>query len=381
MRLAFPEGEFLAARLELDRVPAGGAPHDTTEAAFERRVGDVHAALERVLRADPAVAGVTFASNLPHMEPSYRRLQAEPQGSAGTDSTPVQLVSVAEVDARFFEVLGTPIVAGRDFHAGDLAADARTAIVNEAFGARVLGGRNPIGRRVRYVNPPGGRSQRSIELGPWLEIVGVVRDVAAAAGDAPAARGAIYHAVAASTLHPLPVAVHVRGDPAAFAARLRAAAMAVDPSLRLLDVMPLVELRGQTVRWLRFLFQLTLLVVAVAVVLSLAGIYAVLSFTVARRTREIGVRVALGSSRRRVMLAVFRRPLAQVSAGVAAGGVLAGALAYGWMLEAERAASPRGAALLAAYAGLMFGVCLLACIVPTWRAMRVQPTEALRADV
>jgi putative ABC transport system permease protein len=116
---------------------------------------------------------------------------------------------------------------------------------------------------------------------------------------------------------------------------------------------------------------------AIALLLSLAGIYAVLSFIVARRTREIGVRVALGASPRRVVGAIFRRPLTQVCLGVLAGGMLIGAAAVelsggGFSLAQVGA--------LVAYAGLMLAVCLLACVVPTWRALRVEPTEALRAE-
>ena len=101
-----------------------------------------------------------------------------------------------------------------------------------------------------------------------------------------------------------------------------------------------------------------------------------LSFTVARRTREIGVRVALGSDARRVVAAVFRRPLVQVGLGVATGGVLAAALVF--LTSGD--VSPRGVALLLAYMVLMLGVCLLACVVPTRRALRVEPTVALVAE-
>ncbi|MQA92991.1 MAG: FtsX-like permease family protein [Gemmatimonas sp.] len=112
-----------------------------------------------------------------------------------------------------------------------------------------------------------------------------------------------------------------------------------------------------------------------------------LSFTVARRTREIGVRVALGASRRRVVAALFRRPLTQVGLGVVAGGALiaAGALLLSrgpdaWGTDAQMSLSLGQLALIVAYSALMFGVCLLACVVPTRRALRVEPTEALRAE-
>jgi len=121
-------------------------------------------------------------------------------------------------------------------------------------------------------------------------------------------------------------------------------------------------------------------------VLSLAGIYAVLSYIVARRTREIGVRVALGASARRVITSIFRRPLTQVSIGVIAGALFISVAAYAIQLTTQfHVDQPRGltlgeTALLAGYAVLMLGVCTLACVVPTYRALKVQPTEALRAE-
>jgi putative ABC transport system permease protein len=136
--------------------------------------------------------------------------------------------------------------------------------------------------------------------------------------------------------------------------------------------------------WLRT----TLVLTAIALLLSLAGIYAVLSFTVARRTREIGVRVALGADRRRLVTAIFRRPLTQVALGIIAGGfivaagafMLAGALPVsGGGTLSGAGLSPRSVALFAGYIVLMLGVCLLACIVPLRRALGVEPTEALRA--
>ena len=116
--------------------------------------------------------------------------------------------------------------------------------------------------------------------------------------------------------------------------------------------------------------------------LSLSGIYAVLSFIVARRTREIRVRVALGADRRRIISAIFRRPLFQVSLGVLAGNAL---LALAGSAETELPGLTGGLtvgqlAILATYGLVMLGVCLLACILPTRRALSVEPTVALRMD-
>jgi putative ABC transport system permease protein len=124
---------------------------------------------------------------------------------------------------------------------------------------------------------------------------------------------------------------------------------------------------------------------AVALLLSLAGIYAVLSYTVARRTREIGVRVALGASARAVITSIFRRPLTQVTLGVFGGIVLIALGSFAVRNSTEFKGTGGGLtfeeiALLLAYAIVMMCVCAMACVVPTVRALRVQPTEALRAE-
>jgi putative ABC transport system permease protein len=180
--------------------------------------------------------------------------------------------------------------------------------------------------------------------------------------------------------------VRGRGDPLTIAPRIRELAAAVDPALRIeqmtrLDqvVTPLLWFLGL---WQRIIIGMT----AVALLLSLSGIYAVLSYIVARRTREVGVRVALGANARRVITSLFRRPLTHVTLGVIAGNVLIAVAAIAVQHTEEFAGiQPRGLtigeiALLVGYAIVMLGVCTLACVVPTVRALRVQPTEALRAE-
>jgi putative ABC transport system permease protein len=172
--------------------------------------------------------------------------------------------------------------------------------------------------------------------------------------------------------------VHRRGGlPASFAPRLRALATAVDPTLRVDELLPLDAVGAELWSELAFLFRVLVVVSAVALLLSLSGIYSVMAFAVSRRTREIGVRVALGSDRRHVVAAVFARPLAQVASGIAAGGVLTALITLA-VHDGALSAAQLGAVV--AYAALMLGVCLLACVVPTRRALRIQPTEALRAD-
>jgi ABC-type antimicrobial peptide transport system permease subunit len=172
------------------------------------------------------------------------------------------------------------------------------------------------------------------------------------------------------------VALRLRGDPAAFAPRLTAIANAADPTLRLYGLTPMDELHEGVLKMIAIYIGIALLVSAIALLLSLAGIYAVTSFAVSRRTREIGIRVALGAGAPHVMFAVFRRPLMQVGLGVVVGGWLVAQLARSFM----DGLSAREIGLIIAYASLMLAVCLFACINPTRRALGIAPTEALRED-
>ncbi len=371
----FPAAEFLSARIALDREPPPGA--DTSLAAFVARRQATVRELERRLLAEQGVVGVTLADRLPRMDHPPHKIEVDSGGAAPENpSFPGGYrTSFAAVDEEYFDVLGVPLLAGRAFRAGDLAPEARVVIVNESFVRLVLGGRNPIGRRLRDRFAVRGKGSGDSEPGPWHEIVGVVPDLGMATATDPKVAG-VYTPLPEDFDGPLHVAVHVRGSDAAdFDPRLRTVAAAVDPALRLDDVARMDTLSDAGIAFTMFWVRLVAVVSAVAMLLSMAGIYAVMSFTVARRTREIGIRVALGASRRRVVAAVFARPLAQVVLGVVAGGVLT-------VIVNDGIEHPSLDLVLAAlgYAVLMFGVCLLACIVPTRRALRIQPTEALRAD-
>jgi ABC-type antimicrobial peptide transport system permease subunit len=179
--------------------------------------------------------------------------------------------------------------------------------------------------------------------------------------------------------------VHTRGDPLAIAPRVREVATAVDPTLHI-DKLDRMDKFGDSFLWfIKLWMKMTIGLTAITLLLSLAGIYSVLAYTVARRTREIGVRVALGASSRRIITSVFRRPLIQVTGGVMTGMVLVTAAMVALQKTEQFGGVMHGISVgdvlvLIAYAIVMLGVCALACVVPTWRALRVQPTEALRAE-
>lgn len=357
--------QYLSVRLQMD--PADGAAADAP--AEEARMQAAAMALERRVEADPAVLGVTFAGELPRMRHHYSEVELDAGGTAPVDPKIGYLAAFTSVALDYFEVFGAPVLRGRGFRAADLQPDARVVVVNQSFVTRILGGRNPIGRHVRYVPERRGDEPAPADQ-PWYQIVGVVPDLGMAINPE-----GLYHPAAPGAAGPLHMAVHVRGDPEAFAPRLREHAVAVDPALQLHDLLPLDQVNED--KFIGFWFWLIVLVSGVALLLSLAGIYAVMSFTVSRRTREIGIRVALGADTRRLVGAIFRRPLAQVASGILVGGVVVALLPA--IIEMETI-SAKGTALVAGYAVFMMGVCLLACIVPTRRALRVQPMDALRAE-
>ncbi len=240
-------------------------------------------------------------------------------------------------------------------------------VVNELFVEQIMGGRNPIGRRFRFssTGDPGAES--------WYDIVGVVPDIGVSDNRSDLGRARIHQATLPKDTGPLRVAIHVRGDPQRFAVRLRELAHLVDPALRVIDPKPLTRLvDSPSAFWLELLVSFT----SVTLMLSLAGVYAVTAFAVARRTREIGVRVALGAQPRHVLSTVFKRPLVQIALGIGVGAILALGLANNDLSDVHL--DDFGMTALFALSTIL--CCALACIVPTRRALRIQPTEALRDE-
>ncbi len=369
--VGFQAREYLSVRIEMDRETPPGAPAEMSRAEFMERFSAAFRELELRVAAEPGVAGVTFTDRLPHTHHPQRRIEVDGAATEAPDSLTGYRVGVSSVGVGFFAVLDTPILSGRGFYSADLGSDPGVVIVNQSFVRNVLRGGNPIGRQVRYASPAGE------EPGPWYDIVGVVRDLGMVAGDAdPRDDAGFYHPVALGEAVPVYMAVHVRGSLDLFATRLATVAAALDPTLRLHELSPLDEVGSSL--WLdtNFLSKLLILLSSIAVLLSLAGIYSVMSLTVSRRTREIGVRVALGADHWRIVATIFRRPITHVGLGVVTGGILVATLVH----LIIGVVSAREVGLVVAYATLMMGVCMLACIVPTRRALRVEPTEALRAD-
>ena len=361
IRERFPAEEFLAARVALDRDPSTGE----ASAAGAARIDGLYRELERHVAREPGVSAVTFADRLPGMGVAVRR--AELEVTAGAAPEQIQLLWTAAVGPQFFETFRVPLVAGRDFHEGDRAAGSTAVVVNEAFVRLLTAGASPIGKRVRFASTDPAKPQ------PWFEIVGVVRDL----GMTPTDRGEapyLFRAATPATANPLVMGIRLAGDPAALIPRLRTIALDLDLALRLDDVRSLDDLAWRQDLPAMVAAGTIATVVALGLFLSAAGIFSLMSVSVSRRTREIGLRAALGASQSRLIAGLFSKALILVGSGVLAGNAVIVLIVA---LSAEVGLDEMWNTLLSTSA-VMLTVGLVACIQPARRALRIHPTDALK---
>ena len=388
----FAAEEYLTAQLGMDYVPGTDAAADGTR-EFTRRYAGRQAELMRRLEAEPRVSSVTFAMAMPGDEPNVvietqgvavpPQPGAEASGSAVRSGTSGHEVRFNRVSVNFFRTFDVPILAGRGFESADIAPagagperppEGGAVVVNEPFAQRIFGG-DALGRRVRYAGRSSGAAAQNVGFGRWYEIVGIVTDFPT--GVSPKmdeSRLQLYHAVAAGQVQPVTMALRVRGGaPSTFAGRLREIAAAVDPDLQVLNILSMAEaLRKE--QWISRLQAAVFVAITLSVLmLSSAGIYALMSLTISQRRKEIGIRMALGADRKSIVASIFSRALGQLAVGAALG------VASGAVLEKALGLMRGNAAVvLPVVALLMMVVGFLAALGPARRSLRIEPTEALR---
>ncbi len=284
---------YMTASVGFDR-----EDHALDSAALSARGRASFDELERRLGEEPGVEHVTFADRLPVMD--QFKYQIEVDGADDAPATDLRTSTLVHVSRGFFDAFGTAVVAGRDFVPLDFETGG-VLMVNESFARYVLGGRNPIGQRIRIVNG----EDTSATGEEWLEIVGMVRDFGWQL-PAPQEQAAMYRPTLPVPGARMSLAVRAR-ETEAFATRLRTVAAEVDPRIRLTDVQPLTDVGGGEARMNWALTSVAWVVSFVVLLLSATGIHALMSFTVARRTREIGIRSALGAGSGRIVRAIFSR--------------------------------------------------------------------------
>lgn len=363
--------DLLIARVALVEENAPGTAPDSAAAAALR--ADRQAELVRRLESEPGISDVVLASQRPGFA-STTSIELEPrqpgEGAARAEAEFIQ------VEPGFFDLFDVPVLAGRTLQEEDAAGAAVAVVANRSFVNRALGGGEALGRRFRYAEgypvPPG------LPPGDWYEIVGVVEDYPVEASRAGHGTPILYHPTWPGQLNGVALLMRTQGGaPEQLAGRVREITTALDPALRLSYVRSQGQLQEEEEQGRR-MGALAIVVATLSVLLlSAAGVHALISFTVTRRRREIGIRSALGAHPRQILGSIFAQALRQLGLGVLVG---IGAAALLDRATGGELLGGTGAALLPAVVLLMLGIGLLAALGPALRGLRVQPVEALRAD-
>ena len=308
--------------------------------------------------------GRTSSLFLEGQEPADRARNAE--GSGLDDNT--NTVNANVIGLKYFQTMGIPLLRGRDFNTQDSAGAPLAVIVNEAFVRRYFEGEDVVGKRFSF------RSQQ----GPWSEIVGVVRDSKyRTIGEA--LRPTAY--VPLTQNHETGMALHVRaiGNPASVAGAVRRQVQELDQNLPVTNLRPLSDVLGSSLFAARMGAVMLAVFGLLALVLAAVGLYGVMSYTVARRTREIGIRMALGARTGNVLRLVLKEGMALVGGGVVAGLIVAAAVTR-LLASFLYGVSPLDAVTFVAIPLVLGFVALLATYLPARRATKVDPMVALRYE-
>ena len=338
-----------------------------------RKYNDERAGLafyDEVLRRVRAVPGVELAAVTDSLPPD-RQGDADTFGIDGQSLAPGvinPIVSAPHVGPDFFRALRIPLVQGRDFTASDNQNSTPVAIVSEAFARSFFPNQRVLGKRIRESGPDLGN--------PWMEIVGVVGNVkylGLTVDTDPA-----YYMPFAQTYGPrTTLVVSSSGDAASLAEPLRREIQSIDPGVTLAQIGTMEQAMATSVSQPRFDTMLLALFAAIALLLAAVGIYGLIAYTVAQRTHEIGVRMALGAAQADVVRMVLQQGALLAAIGIAIG--LTGAFALTRLLKSMLFGIGVTDALTFAAAPLgLLLVVLLATAVPALRATRISPVQALR---
>jgi putative ABC transport system permease protein len=343
------------------------SPPEAAYAGDEARIAFYDGLRERAL----AVPGVTAVATTLAVPPAGERLNlsfdiaGRPPHAPGTDPT----LEVSVVDADYFGVMGIPVVRGRGFTADDRLSTPTTLVLTESAVRRYFPDEDPLGQHITL-----GWRRAGTRVGG--EVVGVVRDVRSFGLDV-AAPPQVYVSLSQVPISSVSVIARTGVDSSSVVPGLRAAVSAMDASMPLAEVATLEDHVRGSIAEQRLLMALLTAFAAVALVLAAVGIFGVLSYLVSQRTREIGLRMALGASRHSVIGLVLRRAVLLSGAGVAIGTV--GALALSRTLQSLLFdLSATDPVTFVAVPACLMAVALFASWLPARRATGVDPLAALR---
>lgn len=344
-------------------LPRASYPDDVDEAAFYDR-------LTTELGALPGVDAVSAVYPRP-LTTNYIVLEVSVDGTADRGELP-PTAEVRWAAPGYFEIFRIPVLAGRSFTTADRQGAPRVVVVNRTFARRYLGAAEPLGTRVTLDDPADPDAA-------WWTVVGIVGDVLFDELTRREPEPEIYRPYAQAPISSAYVVVSASGPPEPLAEPIRRRLAAIDPDVPMFGVTTGPQILSAAVARPRFLAGLVGLFALAALSIAVLGVYGVLSYSVSRRRREMGIRLALGSSRRRLLWAVLGQGMRPVVAGLALG--LLAALALGRLvrnlLYGVEATDP---AVLAASVAVLGLAALAAGFAPARRAARVDPSVSLRAE-
>ncbi len=373
---------LLQGFVRLQRVPLGFEPDDVLTARISlprsrypdaQRAGQFYERLVNTLQASPRMRSVGLATSAP-FAPGVRASFRPANRSKAPGST-ADIEDGAEhiVNGEYFRVLGIPLLAGRTFDERDTPGAPGVAILSQRLARLFWPDSNPLGQIVE-------RSGRAFEI---VGVVGDVRgsDTQGARGGGPdrEPRAAAYFAAGQQPLRSMTLLVRPSGEPTSAVASIRQAVRQLDPTLAVQQVRPLRDWLAESVAPTRLTTRLAALFAVSALLLASVGIYGVLAHTVASRTKEIGVRMAIGATPRSVIGLVLGEAMTWAGSGILLGllGALAAARLVATLLFDVNARDP---VTFAAVGGAVALVALGASAIPALRAVRIDPTVAMRAE-
>ena len=324
--------------------------------------------LERT-RQIPGVQGAALVSDI-FLSATPTSTNFSIEGRALTPDEQNVEVPVDAVSADYFKVMGIPLRRGRTFTAADNLDAPPVVIINETMARRLWPNEDPLGKRIRY----GGNQSTA----PFMTIVGVAADMRRTGFDAPV-RYETFRPNTQRALNYLLLVLRTARDPLTMVAPVRAEFRSIDPEQPVFEIASMDQLLSSMVAQRRFSMALLGIFAAIALVLGVVGVYGVTSYLVTQRTREVGVRLALGAQPSQVVGLVVRQGMTVAAIGLVGG--LVGALIAGrFMTGLLFGVSPYDLATLAGVTVLIALATLAANWVPALRAAHVDPLTALRGD-
>ena len=361
VQMPFGIENILTARIDLprDRYPDSAASIRFFEQLLPR------------LQALPGVGAATLSDGLPAAGNGLIPVQIEGKAYANDNDSPLAREGI--VTAGYFDTFQARVRRGREFTAADTSTSGPVAIVNESFERAHFPNVDPLGRQMKRIRP--GSKE------PWLTIVGVVPDlIMEGIGNNNASPIGYYIPIAQSDVaNGVRVAVRTRGEADSATSLVRSAVTSLDPDLAIYEVETMQRIVERQTMFYTVFGTFFMAFGFAALFLAAAGLYGVMSFAVTQRTRELGVRSALGAQGAQLILLIMRRSVIQLAIGLVLGLVLA-LLASGALQPVLYHVNPRDAAVFAGVVATLAFASLAASFLPALRVTKIDPVMALASE-